>query len=119
LLSDGWGGHREALIEVYGQVPLYTGRGRRPTRKQPGTDWHYTQMVKQRDEKGKFTGIKVRVVYGDATTLTQTGERTVRVERTNLTSRHMNGRLVRKTLGFSKRVEMLSAACIWQDIVYN
>ena len=119
LLSDGWGGHREALVQVYGQVPSYTGRGRPPTHKQPGKDWHYTQMVKQRDEKGKLIEVIVRVIYGDETTLERTGERTVRVERTNLTSRHMNGRLVRKTLGFSKRVEMLSAACIWEDAVYN
>jgi hypothetical protein len=119
LLSDGWGGHREALVQVYGQVPPYCGRGRRPTRKQPGPDWHYTQMVKQRDENGKFIGVEVRVIYGDETTLAQTGDRTVRVERTNLTSRHMNGRLVRKTLGFSKRVTMLRAACVWEDVVYN
>jgi hypothetical protein len=119
LLSDGWGGHREALVEVYGEVPAYKGHGRPPTRKQPGQDWHYTQMVKQRDPKGKLLGVIVRVIYGDETTLTQTGERTVHVERTNLTSRHMNGRLVRKTLGFSKRVEMLKAACVWEDVVYN
>lgn len=119
LLSDGWGGHREALVQVYGKVPGYKGRGRRPTRKQPGKDWHYTQMVKQRDAKGRLLGVIVRVIYGNSTTLEQTGERTVRVERTNLTSRHMNGRLVRKTLGFSKRIEMLIAACIWEDAVYN
>jgi hypothetical protein len=59
------------------------------------------------------------VIYGDETTLQQTGQRTVHVERTNLTSRHMNGRLVRKTLGFSKRVQMLRAACVWEDVVYN
>src|SRR5512142_3227831 len=35
FVSDGWGGHREALLEVYGQVPPYQGRGRPPTRKQP------------------------------------------------------------------------------------
>jgi hypothetical protein len=119
LLSDGWGGHREALLQVYGQIPGYKGRGRRPTRKQPGADWHYTQMVKQRDEKGKVTGVELRVVYGDETTVQQTGARTVHVERTNLTSRLMNGRLVRKTLGFSKRIEMLRAACAWEDVIYN
>jgi hypothetical protein len=31
----------------------------------------------------------------------------------------MNGRLVRKTLGYSKRFEMLKAACAWEDGVYN
>jgi hypothetical protein len=76
-------------------------------------------MVKQRDDTGHLTGIKVRVIYGDETTLNRTGEHTVHVERTNLTSRHMNGRFVRKTLGFSKRLEMLRAACIWEDVVYN
>ncbi len=119
LLSDGWGGHREALVQVYGQVPPYQGRGRRPTRKQPQAGWHYTQMVKQRDASGNLTGVKVRVIYGDATTLARTGEHTVHVERTNLTSRLMNGRLVRKTLGFSKCVEMLRASCVWEDVVYN
>ena len=119
LLSDGWGGQREALIQVYGHLPPYKGRGRRPTRKCPDTDWQYTQMVKQRDEKGNLIGVEVRVIYGDETTLQQTGTRTVHVERTNLTSRHMNGRLVRKTLGFSKQVAMLRAACVWEDGVYN
>ncbi len=36
-----------------------------------------------------------------------------------LTARHMNGRLVRKTLGYSKKRSMLEAACIWEDVVYN
>jgi hypothetical protein len=87
--------------------------------KQPQANWHYTQMVKQRDGIGHLTGIQVRVIYGDETTLARTGDHTVHVERTNLTSRHMNGRLVRKTLGFSKRVPMLRAACIWEDVIYN
>lgn len=119
VLTDGWGGHREALVEVYGKVPAYTGHGRPPTRKQPVDGWHYTQMVKQRDATGNLIGVKVRVIYGDETTLSRTGDRTSYVERTNLTSRQMTGRLVRKTLGFSKRVEMLKAACIWEDIMYN
>ena len=119
VLSDGWGGHREALVQVYGQVPPYRGRGRRPTRKRPADDWHYTQMVKQRDATGNLMGVEVRVIYGDNTTLERTGTRTTCVERTNLTSRHMNGRLVRKTLGYSKRLEMLCAACAWEDAVYN
>ena len=119
VLSDGWGGHREALVEVYGQIPEYKGRGRPPTRKQPVKGWHYTQMVKQRDDTGILVGVEVRVIYGDDTTLTRTGTRTTCVERTHLTSRLMNGRLVRKTLGFSKRLAMLRASCIWEDAVYN
>lgn len=46
---------------------------------------------------------------------TQMGGHTAYVERTNLTSRQMDARLVRKTLSFSKRV----AAPAWEDAVYN
>lgn len=106
-------------MQVYGKVPEYSGRGRPPTRKRPVEGWHYTQMVKQRDAKGNLIGVDIRVIYGDETTLAQTGTRTVYVERTNLTSRLMNGRLVRKTLGFSKELTMLEASCAWEDVVYN
>ena len=44
---------------------------------------------------------------------------TAYVERTNLTSRQMNGRMVRKTLSFSKEEEMLKASCALEDMVYN
>lgn len=76
-------------------------------------------MVKLRDAKGHLEGRELRVIYGDETTLAQTGERTVQVERTNLTSRHMNGRLGRKRLGFSKQVSRLRAASGWEAGVYK
>lgn len=119
LTSDGYGGHREALLAVYGQVPPYGGRGRPPTEKRPAQDWQYLQMVKQR-EQGRVVGIVPRVIYGDeAQGRARLGEHTAYVERTHLTSRLMNGRLVRKTLGFSKELAMLEASCIWEDLVYN
>ncbi len=31
----------------------------------------------------------------------------------------MNGRLVRKSLSYSKQLEALQAACAWEDWVYN
>ena len=78
------------------------------------------------DEIGHhFVGIRIRSafshrrsaqIYGDTTDL---DPHTAYVERTNLTSRHMTGRLVRKTLGFSKALAMLRAACAWEDVVYN
>jgi hypothetical protein len=79
----------------------------------------YLQLVKQR-ENGQVIDTEVRLIYGipkqaDAVL----DQYTAYVERSNLTSRHMNGRLVRKTLGFSKRVEMLRAASAWEDVVYN
>src|SRR5512145_3086130 len=63
-ISDGWGGIDEAMVEVYGLVPEYSGRGRPPTRKQAQPGWQYLQMVKQRDEHGHLHGVKLRVVFG-------------------------------------------------------
>ena len=47
------------------------------------------------------------------------GEYTAYVERRHWTSRQRNGRLVRKTLSFSRGREMLEAAWAWEDGVYN
>ena len=47
------------------------------------------------------------------------GAHTASVDRTNLTSRQMNGRLVRKTLSFSKELRLLEATSCWEDAVYN
>lgn len=118
-ISDGWGGIREAMVEVYGQVPPYSGRGRPPTLKQPGEDWQYLQMVKQR-ENGRVIGTELRVIYGDeAEVLALLGKSTSYIERSNLTSRHFNSRLTRKTLAFSKTVAMHQAAAALEDAYYN
>jgi hypothetical protein len=63
-VSDGWGGIREAMVEVYGQVPEYSGVGRPPTKKRPQDGWQYLQGVKQR-ENGRVVGTRLRVIYGD------------------------------------------------------
>jgi hypothetical protein len=57
LITDGWGGIDEAILDVYDLVPEYGGRGRPPSRPQPGADWLYLQMVKQRDEHGHLQGV--------------------------------------------------------------
>jgi hypothetical protein len=119
-ISDGWGGIDEAMVAVYGQVPEYAGRGRPPTRKQPGQDWQYLQMVKQRDERGKFSGVKLRVIFGSrAEVLQLLGSSTAYIERNHLTSRLFNGRQVRKTLAFSKKVDDYRASASWEDAYYN
>jgi hypothetical protein len=119
LVSDGWGGYDEAMVEVWGKVPEYRGRGRPPTKKQPQADWQYLQMVKQR-ENGRVIGMKAKTICGDEREVLELlGASTSYVERTNLTSRHMNGRLVRKTLGYSKELAMLRASSIWEDALYN
>lgn len=119
-LSDGWGGIDDAMLEVYGIVPEYPGRGRPPTRKQPQPAWQYLQMVKVRDEHGKLQGIHLRAIYGKkAALITLMGKSTAYVEHSNLTARIFNSRLVRKTLAFSKDLEMHKAAACWQDCFYN
>ena len=118
-VSDGWGGIDDAMVEVYGVVPEYQGIGRPPTLKQPQPGWQYLQVVKQR-ENGRVVGTELRVVFGDAEeVLALLGKSTAYVERTHLTMRLFNGRLVRKTLAFSKRLEMYRASAIWEDLVYN
>jgi hypothetical protein len=119
-VSDGYGGIAQAMIEVYGTVPEYSGRGRPPSRKQPSEDWQYLQVVKERDEHGRVTGTRPRVVFGEPEEVLGLLEaHTAYVERTHLTSRHMNGRLVRKGLGFSKKMQMHRAMVVWQDVIYN
>ena len=104
-----------------GEGARYGGRGRPPTNKKPQSPagWRHLQVVKQR-ENGRVIGVEAKVLYGDEREVKELlGESTSYVERTNLTSRHMNGRLVRKTLGYSKALRMLRASSIWEDTVYN
>ena len=76
-------------------------------------------MIKHRSG-GRLTGVTYKVVFGDPEEVCDLmGKHTAYVERTHLTSRQMNGRLVRKTLSFSKELEMLEASCAWEDLVYN
>ncbi len=120
VVSDGWGGIKQAMIAVYGQVPSYKGRGRRPTKKRPVEGWQYLQVVKQRDTHGRFLGTARRVIFGEeAPVLALLGKSTSYIERTHLTMRHMNGRLVGKGLGFSKRLGLHKAQAAWEDLVYN
>jgi signal transduction histidine kinase len=69
-VSDGWGGHHEALLEVFGQVPRYGGRGRPPTKKHPQAHWLYLQLVKQR-QHGRVVGTHQRFGSGDLTARVQ------------------------------------------------
>ena len=119
MATDGKGDYRTALLETWGEVPAYQGRGRPPTLKQPQPEWQYVQVVKERSGT-RVTGVHIKVVYGDPSeVLDLMGGHTAYVERTNLTSRQMNGRLVRKTLSYSKQLAALRAACAWEDWVYN
>ena len=119
-ISDGWGGIREAMVEVYGIVPDYSGHGRPPTRKRPGEGWQYLQVIKRHDEQGHFQGVKLRTVFGKkADLLALLGHSTAYIERDHLTSRLFNGRQVRQTLAFSKSLEAYRDSAVWEDSYYN
>jgi hypothetical protein len=86
---------------------------------QPGKEWQYLQLIKRR-ERGKLVSVTTQVIYGDPEEVKQVlGEHTAYVERTHLTSRQMNARLVRKTLSFSKELRLLKAASTLEDALYN
>ena len=120
IISDGWGGIDDAMIAVYGLIPEYSGRGRPPNRKQAQPNWQYLQMVKQRDEHGRFQGVKLRVIYGKKDGLIELlGKSTAYIERSNLTSRLFNGRQTRKTLACSKSLQFPRYAAVWEVSYYN
>jgi hypothetical protein len=117
---DGRGGIDEPMIEVYGRVPEYRGRGRPPRRKKPGADWLYPQMVKHRDGRGHFAGTTLKVIFGSPSEVVNLlGKSTAYIERSHLTSRLFNGRQARKALAFSKDIDYYWAAATWEDSYYN
>jgi len=118
LVSDGWGGIREALVETYGKVPTYRGHGRPPTRKRPQPDWKYLQVIKRSCKTGGAPRLKV--VFGDKEiVLAELAHHTAYVERTHLTMRQFDSRITRKGLGFSKDLDMYRHAVALEDLVYN
>ena len=86
----------------------------------PGERMTIVRRITKHRSGGRLIRITHRVVYGDPNEVPSfLGLNTAYVERTNLTSRQMNGRMVRKTLSFSKEEEMLKASCALEDMVYN
>ena len=119
LSSDGKGAYPKAMVETWGKVPEYSGRGAPPTLPKPGKDWQFLQVIKKR-KGGKIESVRVKVIYGDPEEVkAKLGCHTAYIERTNLTSRTMNGRLVRKTLSFSKELRFLQASSALEDAIYN
>ena len=119
-VSDGWGGIREAMVEVYGKIPEYSGHGRPPTKKRPQPGWKYLQIVKERDDKGHFLGTRLKAVYGDLQELIELlGKSTSYAERTHLTMRTFSSRLTRKSIAFSKKICIHKACAAIEDMYYN
>ena len=112
LASDGWGGHKDALLEVFGK---HTAR-----RRLSGKNWHYLQVVKVHNDYQRVVGLKPRLIWGKALQISHPLPlQLAYVERTHLTSRLMSARLQRKSLRFSKRLQPLISSAFWCDMVYN
>lgn len=112
LVSDGWGGHKDALLEVFGKHTAH--------RRLAGKNWHYLQVVKVHDDYQRVIGLKPRLVWGKTLQAQHPLSPNVAyVERTHLTSRLMSARLQRKSLRFSKRLQPLVSSAFWCDSIYN
>ena len=102
IATDGKGDYRTALVETWGEVPAYTGRGRPPTPKQPQPESQSVQVLKERPWS-RVTAVHIQVLSADAEeALALLCGRPASVGRPNLTSLQMNERLVRKRLSYSK-----------------
>ena len=111
IATDEKGAYREAILKTWGKVPEYSGQVRCPPKlPKPGKDWKHLQVIKERNGS-KLVGVTTKYIYGDPREVKEIlGENTSYVERNNLTLQQMNGRLVRKTLSFSKDLRLLKAA---------
>lgn len=119
-VSDGWGGIREPMLEIFGKVPEYSGKGRPPSKKRPQLGWKYLQIIKQREEKENFLGTRRKAIYGDPDELDEIfGQSTAYIERSHLTMRTFSSRLTRKGIAFSKNVDMHKASATLEDMYYN
>jgi hypothetical protein len=98
MATQGKGDDRQALVESWGQLAQYAGVGRPATVTRPQKQWQYLQVVKSRSGS-RLIGVSIKDIGGDrATVPAEVAAQTASVQRSNLSSRQMNRRLVRKTL---------------------
>jgi len=129
--SDQLPAYVAALIANYSTPeppPAKRGPGR--PRKEPkriiDPNLRYAQVDKRR-EGGRVVEVKRHILFGTQDDIIQILEadgcgsqiNTSYVERDNLTSRHSNGRLVRKTLSHSKKKVYLQRHLDLEDAIYN
>lgn len=117
--SDQIDQYPDALKKTFGrEVPDNQPR-RGPKRKhtvyEPSPGLRYGQVVKEK-EKNRVVSIKYIPVFGELDTKEIS---TSLVERGNLTIRMTNGRMTRKTLGFSKALQDHRWAQTFNDAFYN
>ena len=73
------------MLETWGKVPAYGGRGAPPKLPKPGEDWYYVQIIKKRKGR-KLESVRIKIIYGDPEEVKKkVGCHTAYVERTHLT----------------------------------
>lgn len=119
-VSDGMDAYGEALKDRHCVLKIYprTGKRGRPRRDKlvACPKLRYGQVVKERDERHRVIGVFKRCRYGEIPLHKMS---TVYIERHNLTLRHENRRLTRKTIAFSKKVEGLWSQLFLYQGYYN
>lgn len=119
-VSDGLDAYGEALKNRHCILETYPRTGKRGRPRRPKLvahpDLRYGQVVKERNERHRVTGVFKRSIYGNVPLETIS---TVYVERHHLTLRHDNRRLTRKTLAFSKKTEGLKAQMTVYQSYFN
>jgi len=102
------------------------GRPRKESKRILDPELCYAQVDKRR-EGGRVVEVQRRIIFGSPEAIQQILEadgcgqmiNTSYIERDNLTSRHCNGRLVRKTLSHSKKEYFLRQHIALEDAYYN
>jgi len=129
--SDKLPAYTKALIDNY-SIPEPTpvkrkpGRPRNEPKRIIDPNLRYAQVVKKR-EGGRIVEVRRQIVFGAEgdimlqLKLENCGSyiNTSYIERDNLTSRHSNSRLVRKTLSHSKKKHFLQRHVDLEDAIYN
>lgn len=125
--SDKLPAYLDALIANYSTaepppVNRGPGRPRKHSRRVLDPELCYAQVDKQR-EQGRVVEVRRRIIFGAPEIITEIlGSQQINtsyVERDNLTSRQSNGRLVRKTLSYSKKAYYLQQHLDLEDAVFN
>ena len=125
--SDKLPAYIEALIANYSTLeplPCRHGPGRpsRSARRLLDPALLYAQIDKHR-ARGRVVEVCRRIIFGATEVITEIlGDQQINtsyVERDNLTSRQSNGRLVRKTLSYSKNASYLQRHLDLEDTVFN
>jgi len=126
--SDNWDPIKDSLLRVYGVIeqPPYKGQGRKPfPRLVPPCDLRYAQVCKKR-KKSRVVEVVQRVVFGDPEAVMHLlgadcggTINTAYVERLNLTFRNSLARFIRRTMNFSKEMQMHAHAIDFFQAWYN